>query len=93
MVEASAVLMPQTLKQRVALYISCRKLKNLDVMSKSDPQVEVYLKDKASHYALIGKTEVIKDNLNPDFSKFIECDYFFEKEQYVKFAVYDIDND
>jgi hypothetical protein len=26
-----------TLKQRVALFISCRNLKNLDLMSKSDP--------------------------------------------------------
>lgn len=82
-----------SLKQRVVLYMSCRKLKDLDVMSKSDPQVEVYLKDKTSqNWSLIGKTEIIKDNLNPDFITSVECDYFFEREQHVKFVVNDIDN-
>eukprot|EP00347_Sterkiella_histriomuscorum_P005523 403356292 len=81
------------MKQRVALFISCRNLKNLDIMSKSDPQVEVFLKDRTSGWALIGKTERINNNLNPDFSTFIECDYYFEKEQHIKFMVYDIDNE
>lgn len=77
----SANVAAQTLKQRVALSISCRGLKNLDVMSKSDPQVEVYIKDKsAKAWTLIGKTERINNNLNPDFATVIECDYFFEKE-------------
>lgn len=63
-------------------------------MSKSDPQVEVYIKDKKSGgWGLIGKTEKINNNLNPDFSTFIECDYYFEKEQHIKFMVYDIDNE
>lgn len=34
-----------SITQRVALTISCRNLKNLDIMSKSDPKVEVYLKE------------------------------------------------
>jgi uncharacterized protein with FMN-binding domain len=32
-------------KQQVTLTISCRKLKNLDVMSKSDPQVDVFMRE------------------------------------------------
>lgn len=39
----------------------------------------------------IGKTEVIQNNLNPDFSKSFEIDYYFEKEQTIKFKVYDVD--
>jgi hypothetical protein len=70
------------MKQRVALFLSCRKLKDLDAVSKSDPQVEVYIKDRAApHWTLVGKTEIVNNNLNPDFSKFIECDYYFEREQ------------
>ena len=81
------------MKQRVALFISCRNLKNLDIMSKSDPQVEAYIRDKNNRsWSIIGKTERVNNNLNPDFSTSIECDYFFEKEQYIKFMVYDIDN-
>jgi copine 5/8/9 len=71
----------QTLNSRVALYISCRKLKDLDIMSKSDPQVEVYMKEKSQNkWILIGKTEKMVNNLNPDFTTFIECNYYFEKE-------------
>jgi hypothetical protein len=71
--------------QRVVLYISCRKLKDLDVSSKSDPQVEVFIKDRnAKAWSLVGKTETLQNNLNPDFSTPIECDYFFEKEQFIK---------
>ena len=50
-------------------------------MSKSDPQVEVWVRDRTKpNYVLIGKTEVVNNNLNPDFSKYIECDYYFERE-------------
>lgn len=49
-------------------------------MSKSDPQVDVYLKDKNTNWGLIGKTERVNNNLNPDFSTNIECDYYFERE-------------
>jgi len=32
----------------------------------------------------VGKTEVIMNNLNPEFAKPIEIDYFFEEEQQLK---------
>ncbi len=54
---------------RVTLTISCRNLKNLDILSKSDPKVEVFIKDpKSGNFKLIGETEVINNDLNPDFS-------------------------
>lgn len=39
MVEGAGMIIPgiDALKSRIALYISCRKLKDLDSMSKSDP--------------------------------------------------------
>ena len=62
--------------------LSCRELVNLDITSKSDPKVEVYLKEggKGSKFFLLGETELVNNNLNPDFSKQIEMNYCFEKE-------------
>lgn len=58
----------------------------------SDPEVHVYVKTgKQSAYALLGKTEMVLNNLNPDFVKTFTLDYFFEKEQWIKFEVYDVD--
>ena len=65
---------------------------DLDTFSKSDPIIHVFLKDgKAKQYSLIGKTEMILNNLNPDFTKTFTIDYYFEKEQWIKFEVYDVD--
>lgn len=78
---------------KVQLSLSCRNLVDLDFLSKSDPEVHVYIKDaKAKNYSLVGKTEMILNNLNPDFTRTFNIDYFFEKEQWVKFEVYDDDN-
>jgi Ca2+-dependent lipid-binding protein len=64
----------------------------LDTFSKSDPEVHVYLKDsKAKGYSFVGKTEMIKNNLNPDFTRNFILDFYFEKEQWLKFEVYDVD--
>ena len=52
------------------------------------------MKERNSEKWIIqGRTEVINNNLNPDFSTFIECDYFFEREQSLRFMVFDIDNE
>ena len=44
-----------------------------------------------SNWALIGQTEKVTNNLNPDFSTQIETLYFFEKEQHLRFEGYDVD--
>ena len=80
------------MKQKVALYISCRNLVKLDTFSKSDPLAEVYIREnQTTQWALAGKTETMPNNSNPDFATPIECDYFFEKQQHVKVDVYDDD--
>ena len=38
-----------------------------------------------------GKTEIINNNLNPDFTTFFTLDYSFEKQQKVKFTILDKD--
>ena len=38
----------------------------------------------------LGETEQIENNLNPQFVKSFEVKYYFEREQFLKFDVYDI---
>ena len=82
----------ETLKMRLNLYISARNLKDLDLMTKSDPCAAVFEK-KQSGWVKIGKTEKIKNNLNPDFEQAIEVDYYFERLQPLKISVIDDDHD
>jgi len=78
---------------KIQLYISCRKLKDLDYIGKSDPYCQVWLKnDERSSWAMVGKTETIQNNLNPVFSTPITIDYYFEKNQEIKFEVLDEDS-
>ncbi|KAL9644301.1 hypothetical protein ABK040_005762 [Willaertia magna] len=78
---------PSAPQMKVELFISCQNLKNKDVLSKSDPCCVLYLNGKES-----GRTEVVKDNLNPSFNKTFVLDYKFEEIQPLTFRVYDIDN-
>ena len=82
---------PVSMSQNINLYISCRKLKDLDVISKSDPQCFFYVQGKDKRWQEAGKTECISDNLNPDFQTFFTTEYVFEKHQKVRFEVYDVD--
>lgn len=52
----------------IELSFTCENLINMDLFSLSDPMVVVYIKtDK--ELLLIGRTEMIRDNLNPKFTK------------------------
>lgn len=80
------------LQQKVELFISCRKLKNMDVFSKSDPVCRVYeFSEQAKNWVKIGVTERIDNNLNPDFKNQIQATYSFERHQKIKFEVVDDD--
>ena len=77
---------------KVQLYISCRKLKDLDVFSKSDPVVHLHLwNDQTRSWVKYGETEVMNNNLNPDFKRQFEVLYSFEKQQKLRFVVWDKD--
>jgi Ca2+-dependent lipid-binding protein len=77
----------------VTMYISCRNLINLDMTSLTDPLVKVFVReDKNKQWAILGQTEVQQNTLNPNFTKSICVNYFFEKQQIVKFEVRDDDS-
>ncbi|OMJ89294.1 hypothetical protein SteCoe_8591 [Stentor coeruleus] len=81
------------LSTKVEIFICARNLANMDSFSKSDPYCLVYTKaGESSHYHEMGQTEVISDNLNPNWRTTIICDYFFETKQLMKFSVYDYDD-
>ena len=75
---------------KVNLFLSAFHLPNLDVTSKSDPQVVVSLNDARGH-RVIGQTEIVQDNLNPKFATHIPLDYYFEEPQTLTFEIYDVD--
>ncbi|XP_067010984.2 copine-8 [Anabrus simplex] len=77
----------------VELTISCRNLEDRDVFSKSDPMCVTYLKTfQDLDWKEISRTETIYNTLNPDFATKIHLTYWFEEQQMLKFAVYDIDS-
>ena len=64
----------------VRLHISGRNLKNMDVFSKSDPLCIVLEKAQdTEEWFEVGRTEFIKNTLNPDFQTAIDVDFYFEK--------------
>nr|CAB3233484.1 copine-8-like [Phallusia mammillata] len=77
----------------IELTISCRNLIDADVFSKSDPMVVMYTQGIGSkEWREFGRTEIIWNNLNPDFVKKFVVDYFFEERQAMRFDVYDVDS-
>jgi hypothetical protein len=50
---------------------------------------QVQLKAPNGLWQEVGRTEVVQNNLNPVFKKKVEMDYTFEKQQQLKFLVYD----
>jgi len=87
---------------KILLHLACDGLEDLDIASKSDPQIIVYQRDPGSKekktqtendnpWNEIDKTETIKNNSNPRFIKPIVVEYHFEEWQPIKFLVLDID--
>ncbi len=78
---------------KVEITVSCRDLKDKDVMSKSDPMCVLYTtKLGARDFAEYERTEMIKNTLNPDFVKKFILTYFFEECQRLKFEIHDVDS-
>ncbi|XP_071960282.1 copine-8-like isoform X2 [Antedon mediterranea] len=62
-------------------------------MSKSDPICVLYTAQLGTDkFAEFERTEVIQNNLNPNFVKKFVLDYYFEESQKLKFEIYDIDS-
>lgn len=78
---------------KVELAISCTNLLNKDVASKSDPQCMLECFDPSGQcWYEFDRTEQLMNTLNPNFSKRIMLDYYFEEIQKLRFKVYDVDN-
>ena len=77
--------------ETINMFFSCKKLQDKDTFSKSDPFLKVFSLENNSK-KLIGMTEVIKDNLNPDFETSIKAEYYFEKTQKYVAEIYDCDD-
>lgn len=78
---------------QVEISVSCRNLQDKDTFSKSDPMCVLFTKDvRSGSYHEFGRTEMIKDTLNPDFVTKFVMSYFFEESQKLKFEVYDVDS-
>mmetsp|Transcript_5176 Transcript_5176/g.9026 ORF Transcript_5176/g.9026 Transcript_5176/m.9026 type:complete len:682 (-) Transcript_5176:1507-3552(-) len=78
----------EVLASRIQMMFSCRNLINRDTFSKSDPLLVVRMNGVEA-----GRTEVVRDNLNPDFIKAIEIVYRFEERQLLEIDVVDVDSE
>ncbi|KAK5970680.1 C2 calcium-dependent membrane targeting and Copine domain containing protein [Trichostrongylus colubriformis] len=78
------------------LTFKARKLLDKDVFSKSDPMCVVSqyvgrLTGKGK-WLECGRTECLKNTLNPEWAAQIRIEYFFEERQTMRFEIYDIDS-
>lgn len=76
---------------QIELSFSASKLRDRDIMSKSDPMVVAYAKKRDGSSVELGRTEVIMNNLNPIWIGKIPIAYQFEIVQPLVFHVYDVD--
>ena len=79
-------------EESVELFFSCRNLPNKDRFGKSDPLIFFYKNVEGNNWSLVGKTEVIKNDLNPDFATSFKLQFVFETRQKYKIVILDIDN-
>lgn len=75
--------------ERVELFFSCRSLKVNGISS----CVRLYRVLETGQTHLMGATEVLQNNQNPDFHETFEIDFVFEKEQKFLVEVVDAKND
>ena len=71
-----------------------RDLPNLDHFSKTDAFAVIYeIKlGQIPNRLVIGRTECIYDNLNPDFVTNFKIDFFFEENQQFEVHCYNMDD-
>jgi len=74
----------------IEITISCNNLPKFDWASETDPRVYCFIENNGK-YMEVGKTEIISNDFNPKFKTKIKVPYNFEKNQIVKFEIFDID--
>ncbi|RIA94905.1 Copine-domain-containing protein [Glomus cerebriforme] len=85
--------LPKYAHSQVELKLSCRDLSDLDYLSKSDPQIVLLAKDVRTQKwkPTNQQTEIIMNDLNPNFVKSFIVDYLFEELQQFRFICVDVD--
>ncbi|KZV46470.1 protein BONZAI 1 [Dorcoceras hygrometricum] len=76
---------------QIELSLSATNLRDLDVLSKSDPMAVIYLKGIDGLLQELGRTEVVLNSLNPKWIQKHIVTYQFEIVQTLVFRVYDVD--
>ena len=80
-----------SLVQTLRLTFACSKLPNLDTFTRTDGMAVLFEK-RGTMWQQIGMTEVIMDNLDPEWVKAFDVAYKFEEQQEFKVVVYDVDD-
>ncbi|KAG2301162.1 hypothetical protein Bca52824_029813 [Brassica carinata] len=76
---------------QIELSFSASNLRDRDVLSKSDPMVVVYKKEKDETLTEVFRSEVVLNSLAPIWIKKFTVAYHFETVQTLLFRVYDVD--
>ncbi|CAD5335575.1 unnamed protein product [Arabidopsis thaliana] len=76
---------------QIELSFSASNLRDRDVLSKSDPMVVVYQKEKDATLSEVFRSEVVLNSLAPKWIKKFIVAYHFETVQTLVFRVYDVD--
>ncbi|XP_059659620.1 protein BONZAI 3-like isoform X1 [Cornus florida] len=76
---------------QIELSLAASKLRDRDIISKSDPMAVVYQKKRDGTLEELGRTEVIMNSLDPAWIGKINVAYQFEIVQPLIFRVYDVD--
>eukprot|EP01084_Bolivina_argentea_P064279 117259_1 len=85
----------EELCDELELNLSLRNIPKRKMIScPCDPFVIVSIKDDVKNvYNVVGQTEIVDDNPNPDFSKDIRINYLFEQVQKLRLDIYDANDD
>ncbi|CAL4112498.1 unnamed protein product [Meganyctiphanes norvegica] len=81
-------------KTTVEITVAAKNLRDRDLMSKSDPVCVLFVKELGHpDFCEIGRTEQIKNSLNPQWITKFTMEYRFEERQLLRFSVFDWDNE
>ncbi|KAL4859813.1 Copine-5 [Chlorella vulgaris] len=80
----------------VEVSVKCRNLRDLDTFSKSDPMCVLLEADSpagggARQWSEVARSDIVANNLNPDFPAPLNITYKFEQLQPMKLVVWDVD--
>lgn len=79
-------------RQYVELFLAGRDLPNVEIFSKSDPQCDIYYTVEGEKEVLLGETEVVYNNLDPNWEKSLTLEYLDDVKQTLRFQIFDFDS-